>query len=44
MNIIPQIIIAAQILFFIVALILIIYLIFRRIKISKEEDFEKRDN
>jgi hypothetical protein len=27
-----------------VVLIIIIYLIIRRIRISKEEDFEKRDN
>ncbi|WP_262485621.1 hypothetical protein [Crocinitomix algicola] len=27
-----------------VGLILIIYLIFRRIRIKKEEDFEERDN
>mgnify|MGYP007127631667 CR=1 FL=1 len=30
--------------FFVVAFIIIIYLIFRRIKIKKQETFEKRDN
>ena len=38
-----MIIIAFQALVFIIALIIIVFLIFRRIKDKKNEDFEKRD-
>ena len=38
-----MIIIAFQALIFIIALIIIVFLIFRRIKDKKNEDFEKRD-
>jgi len=31
-------------LFFLVCLVILIFLIFRRIKIRKEENFEKREN
>jgi hypothetical protein len=31
-------------LFFMACLVILIYLIFRRVRIKKEEDFEDRDN
>jgi len=36
--------IAIQVLFAVIAIAIIGYLIFRRMKIRKKEDFEKRDN
>jgi len=39
-----QLIIGLEILFGVVCVVLIIYLIFRRIDIRKKETFEKRDN
>lgn len=41
---ISNIIFALYGIFIVVAFIIIIYLIFRRIKIKKQEDFEQRDN
>jgi hypothetical protein len=40
----PEIILSIYGLAGLVVLIIIIYLIIRRVKISKKEDFEKRDN
>ncbi len=44
MDAIAKVIFGLEGLFFLVSVVLIIYLIFRRISISKKEDFEKRDN
>jgi hypothetical protein len=41
---IAKLIIGLEVLFFLVCLALIIYLIFRRIKIRKKETFEDRKN
>ncbi len=37
-------ILAIQVLLTVIAIVIIGYLIFRRIKLRKREDFEKRDN
>lgn len=36
--------VAIQVLFLVIALVIIAYLIYRRIQLKKKENFEKRDN
>lgn len=43
-EIIAKLIVGLQGLFFVAALVIIIYLIIRRVKIKKSETFQKRNN
>jgi hypothetical protein len=44
MEIVPKLMFIVQGLFWIFLLVVLIYLIFRRVDIKKREDFEDRDN
>lgn len=44
MEILPKIVVATQGILFVVIVVILIFLIVRRVRIKKNEDFEKRDN
>lgn len=44
MKFLPKLIIGAEALFFLACGVILVFLIFRRIRVKKDEDFQDRDN